>query len=71
MLKATGAAVVGLAGVATPSVAAGGACAPGAGLARMVAKVKAGVAPCAAGCAQLTVNPHAQRSCTARPQVIV
>lgn len=77
MLKATGAAAVGLAGVATPSVVAGGAFAhhgllyTGADLARMAAKVKAGAAPCTAGCAKLAANPHAQRAYTVCPQVIV
>jgi hypothetical protein len=77
MFKATGAAAVGLAGVATPSVAAGGAFAhpgllhTGAGLACMAAKVKAGAAPCTAGYAKLTANPHSRSGCTARPQAVV
>ncbi|MFI7298838.1 hypothetical protein [Streptomyces sp. NPDC050121] len=76
-LKAAGAAAVGLAGVATPSVTAGGAFAhpgllhTGADLARMAAKAKAGAAPCTAGYAKLTANPHSQSGCTARPQAIV
>ncbi|WP_313884334.1 hypothetical protein [Streptomyces cynarae] len=77
MLKATGAAAVGLAGVATPSVAAGGAFAhpgllhTGAYLARMAAKVKVGAAPYTAGYAKLSANPHSQSGYTARPQAIV
>ncbi|WP_329260234.1 hypothetical protein [Streptomyces pseudovenezuelae] len=76
MLKATGAAAVGLAGVATLSVDAGGAFAhhgrlhTGADLARMAAKVKAGAAPYTAGYAKMTANRHAQSGCTARPQAI-
>ncbi|MET7695295.1 hypothetical protein ABZT06_46700 [Streptomyces sp. NPDC005483] len=77
MLKATGATAVGLGGVATPSVAAGGAFAhpgllhTGTDLARMAAEAKVRAAPCTAGCAKLTANPYAQRGCTDRPQAIV
>ncbi|MGW5665728.1 hypothetical protein ACWEWG_37900 [Streptomyces sp. NPDC003758] len=77
MLKATGAAAVGLVGVATPSVAAGGAFAhpgllhTGTYLARMAAKVKVGAAPYTAGYAKLSANPHSQSGYTARPQAIV
>jgi hypothetical protein len=79
MLKATGAAAgaVGLATVATPSVAAGGAFAhpgllhTGADLARMAAKVKAGASPYTAGYAKLTANRHSQSDWTANPQPIV
>lgn len=73
--RATGAAAVGLAGVA-PSVAAGGAFAhpdlrhAGADLARMAAKVKAGAAPYIAECAKPTANPHSQSGCTARPRAL-
>ncbi|POX54077.1 Tat pathway signal sequence domain protein [Streptomyces sp. Ru72] len=79
MLKATGAAAgaVGLATVATPSVAAGGAFAhpgllhTGADLARMAAKVKAGASPYTAGYAKLTANRHSQSGWTPNPQTIV
>ncbi|MES4909355.1 MULTISPECIES: alginate lyase family protein [unclassified Streptomyces] len=79
MLKATGAAAgaVGLATVATPSVAAGGAFAhpgllhTGADLARMAAKVKAGASPYTAGYAKLTANRHSQSDWTANPQTVV
>ncbi|TPQ24046.1 alginate lyase family protein [Streptomyces sporangiiformans] len=79
ILKATGAAAgaVGLATVATPSVAAGGTFAhpgllhTGADLARMAAKVKAGASPYTAGYAKLTANRHAQSDWTPNPQAIV
>jgi hypothetical protein len=79
MLKATGAAAgaAGLATVATPSMAAGGAFAhpgllhPGADLARMAAKVKAGAQPYTAGYAKLTANRHSQSDWTPNPQAIV
>ncbi|MGC0344064.1 hypothetical protein RKD20_009098 [Streptomyces sp. SLBN-8D4] len=77
MLRAPGAAVVGLAGVATPSVAGGGAFAhpallhTGTDLTRMAAKAKARAAPHAAGYAKLTANPHSQSGCTDRDQAIV
>jgi len=77
MRKATGVAAAGLADVATPSVAAGGAFAhpgllhAGADLARMAAKVKAGAAPYIAGYAKLNAIPHSQSGYTARPQAIV
>ncbi|WP_107057575.1 alginate lyase family protein [Streptomyces sp. NRRL S-646] len=79
MLKATGAAAgaVGLAAVATPAVAAGGAFAhpgllhTGADLARMAAKVKAGASPYTAGYAKLTANRHSQSDWTPNPQTIV
>lgn len=67
---------LGLAGVATLSVDAGGAFAhhgllhTGADLARMAANVKAGAAPYTAGYAKTTANRHAQSGCTARPQAI-
>lgn len=76
MLKATGAAAIGLADAATPSVAAGGAFAhpgllhAGADPARMAAKVKADAAPYTAGYAKLTANPHSQSGCTAVPQAL-
>ena len=79
MLKASGAAAgaVGIASLATPSVAAGGGFAhPGllhtrTDLARMAAKVKAGAAPYTAGYAKLTANRHAQSGWTANPQATV
>ncbi len=77
MLKATGAAAVGLAGVATLSMAAGGAFAhpgplhTGTDLARMAAKAKVRAASYTAGCAKLTAHPHARRGHTDRPQAIV
>ncbi len=79
LLKTTGAAAgaVGLATVATPSVAAGGTFAhpgllhTGADLARMAAKVKAGASPHTAGYAKLTANRHSQSDWTAHPQTIV
>jgi hypothetical protein len=79
ILKATGAAAgaAGLATAATPSVAAGGAFAhpgllhTGADLARMAAKVKAGVSPYTAGYAKLTANRHSQSDWTPHPQATV
>ncbi|MEU6257800.1 alginate lyase family protein [Streptomyces sp. NPDC047043] len=79
MLKASGAAAgaVGIASLATPSVAAGGGFAhPGllhtrTDLARMAAKVKAGAAPYTAGYAKLTANRHAQSGWAANPQATV
>lgn len=77
MLQPTGAAAVGLPGVATPSAAAGGAFArPGlrhadADLAPLAATVKAGAAPYTAGYAKPTANPHTQSGYTVRPQAIV
>ncbi|MEW2115100.1 alginate lyase family protein [Streptomyces sp. NPDC005474] len=79
MLKATGAAAgaVGLAAVATPSVAAGGAFAhPGmlhtqADLERMAAKVKAGAPRYTAGFAKLTANRLSQSTWRPNPQAIV
>ncbi|MDX2538192.1 hypothetical protein [Streptomyces scabiei] len=56
MLRAAGAAAVGLVGVGTSSVAA---------------KVKTCGAPCSAGYAKSAAKLHAQSGCTARPQVIV
>ncbi|MGQ4434385.1 MULTISPECIES: hypothetical protein [unclassified Streptomyces] len=76
MLKATGAAAVGPASVATLSVDAGEALAHHGllhtctDLAIMAAKVKAGAAPYTAGYAKMTANRHAQSGCTARPQAI-
>jgi len=80
MFKATmgtAAGAVGLATVPTPAVAANTAFAhpgllhTGADLARMAAKVKAGVSPYTAGYAKLTANRHSASDWTARPQSIV
>src|SRR5690349_18573536 len=81
MLKATGtaAATTGLAFIATPAraLATGttfthpGLLHTSADLARMAAKVKAGVSPYTAGYAKLTANRHARSGWTARPQPVV